>query len=1256
MEWKDDQRRVIEQSGTNLLVSASAGSGKTAVLVERVFHRIMRPPVHIDELLILTFTRAAAAELRERIGARIEAGIENGEGDAAHLRRQKRLLHRAQITTIDGFCSYVIRSYAGESELEPGFRVMEDAESRLLRRDTAKELLEACHLDGDPAFAEAFADFAQNFTNGRSEDALIDLILRMYDAAVSRPYPERFLDDCRKQLQTSGGGGALFSRESDFRREVRELAERGLASAETAERAVWSGAPNSYRDVPAAYRAFFDGLLRMETDVGGDGGAEDGAGAAGDESGAWYDRAFGYLSAFSAPSTPRRSSSGKDPAVDAGKNAIAARCAACKALLETLKNEYFFASSAVLSRFGETEAEQCAMLIGLTERFLKAFREKKAALNAVDFSDQEHGALSVLRDAEGRRTQCARDLAGRFREVMVDEYQDSNLLQEAILTAVSRIDDGAANYFCVGDVKQSIYRFRQADPTLFLEKFQQYADGKAGVRIDLQDNFRSALPVLSVVNAVFSAAMRREAGGVEYDEPAQLRQGRVVPPLEEDGREPSVEAYLTIDESRSSAISREAREAEAAAVAERMAELLRGGRIVSETDGVRTERPVRCGDMVVLIRSLADAELFQRVLSEHGIPAYTVSRTGYFSTLEVQTVLAFLSVVDNPRQDIPYAASLRQVEDLGAEDLAQIRLFGAESGAQGPACGAEGGTEDGAGEEMPDRSVSFSDRVRAYAAAGPDPALREKTAHFVKLFDSFRASEGEIPLHELITRILDETGYGLYLRSLPGGARRYANVRMLIERAYDFGQTSYTGLFHFNRYISQLQKASVDFGEAPTEGEGSDVVRILTIHGSKGLQYPVVFLPQLDRRFNQKDLSETVLIHPKLGCAMRVTDRTSHVRAETVRYRYLRRKLKAEETGEELRVLYVAMTRAEQKLILSGSVKRNHLTELEKDPGAPFSDDGRLSAERILGASSYLDLLLPLFLKFDREKALPFDLRYGTPQEAVQRTDLRKIRQADEVKALLRQNPDETVDPGMKELLERRFSYEYPYRGEDRIPVKLSVSELKHAAMQPAEDDGKNAFEMPDVIPLVPEFRKEKSGGLTGSDRGTAYHTLLSNLDFAALSDAANDAAVIRAIDAAKADLAARGILTEEQAEAVVTADIAAFAGSREGRRMAAAQRDGALFLEQPFTMQVPASEADPSWPETEKILIQGIIDVFFEEDDGLILLDYKTDRVKSGQELISRYRTQLDLYAEALTKATGKPVREKLIYSFALRQTIPLD
>ena len=1183
MKWTSEQQKVIDLRNRNILVSAAAGSGKTAVLVERIIRRLTEDdtPTDVDRLLIVTFTEAAAAEMKERISAAIEKKLEERPGDI-RLERQATLIHSAQITTIHSFCLAVIRDHFHVIGIDPGFRIAEEGELKLLKQDVLEDLLEECYAEAK----EEFLDFTERFGSGKRDKKIEEIILKMYEYSRSYPRPDRWLDQCVKAYASEDLEVRAEERVHMRAADIERVLERGLKICEEPD------GPYMYGDMLDSDLQELERLQQAEN----------------------FDAMYSAAAGFKW----KRLSSKKDDTVSPDKKEKVKKLREqAKSLLKGMQEDYFYAPREVWQQDMQDALPSVVTLTELVKRFAHMLDEKKRLRNMIDFNDMEQFALAILteeKDGELVPSAVAGEYQDRFDEVMIDEYQDSNLVQETILTSVSRVSRGEYNIFMVGDVKQSIYSFRLSRPELFMEKYNTYSlKDSVTQRIDLHKNFRSREEVLDSVNDIFRQIMKKELGGIEYDDSAALYPGAEFPPLPSGKKDFCKSELLLLDKEDTG--GEDERQAEARMIARRIRELIRDGVVLDKE--TREYRRVQYRDIVILTRSIRGwAEVFSSVLGEEGIPAYSVSREGYFETYEVSVLLDYLKILDNVRQDLPLAAVLTSAfGGLDTRELAEIRIAHPnvpfyEAAAM---CAEGDAAEDACMEELRGKLRRFYDQVRYF---------REKVPY--------------TPIHELLEDIIDKTGYGLYIAAMPGGAQRMANVEMLTERAAAFEGTSYKGLFNFVRYIAQLKKYDVDYGEAGIMDEQADTVRIMSIHKSKGLEFPIVFVAGMGKKFNTQDTKGSVLLHPDWGAGVDLIDLKRRTKTPTFLKKMIREETALENLAEEMRILYVALTRAKEKLIMTGAAK--------------ITEDGAVSdissVFRAEGAKCYLDWVLPCILSDETGK-----VKQESPVEvSVFRAEDLTLQQEEtqaEVVAedVLRNWDDSQVyEPELRERLDAQIDYVYPFEDEGKMKLKFTVSELKKWASL-AEEAGEEMYEEPVVVPLIPEFLKEEEI-LTGAPRGSAYHKLLELLDFTVDYDVEN-------LTAAVQQLRQEGRLTDEMAECIRPKDILRFLGCRSGRRMADAARNGKLYKEQPFVLSVDASEIYPEDCSGEKILVQGIIDVYFEEPDGLVVLDYKTDKVRTGNELKEKYHAQLDYYAQALEQLTEKPVKEKIIYSFTLGEEI---
>ena len=1232
VKWTEEQQKVISLRDRNILVSAAAGSGKTAVLVERILSKITDPeaPVDIDRLLIMTFTRAAAGEMKERISSAIESALYE-DPDNEHLQRQSTLLHTAQITTIDGFCAYIIRNYFHLIGLDPGYRTADEGELKLLREDVTGKLLEDYYSEKQ----EKYEKFVECFASGKDDEALGGMIQKLYEMAMSNPFPEEWLDACLDDYKIE------TTEELRETKCIKLLWKAAVDELETAEHLAREArklcdapdGPNLYGEALDSDLLFIRKLKKT---------AEE--------------RDYNVLAQLlEKPSFARLSGKKMPEADEQKKQRIKELREEEKEILRELGQKYFQGTEEEILDMLKCSREPLEMLVELTRQFAERFGKAKREKNILDFTDMEHFALKILmkkEDGQMQMSQAAIELSEKYEEVLVDEYQDSNLVQELLTTAVSGWVNQRKNIFMVGDVKQSIYRFRLARPELFMEKYKSYSveDGEEQ-RIDLHKNFRSRAQVLESVNFIFRQIMGENLGGIAYDKDAALYPGADFPA---GGSREFVKTEVLLVEKDGAELEEEAgdqnaQELEALAIAQRIQGMVGREEIVDKKTG--KYRPVEYGDIVILLRSAYGwSETFREVLASQGIPVYCTSRTGYFSALEIITVLNYLKVCDNPLQDIPLTGVLRSpMVGCTSQELAQIRVLY-----------PQGLLWDSVEQYVKSREEGYD------AAEKP---LMEKLQKFLELLEKVRNMATYTPVHQLILFILKETGYGNYARALPGGEQRYANLSMLVEKAMAYEKTSYRGLFNFVRYIEQLQAYEVDYGEVNLAGAGSTAVEIMTIHKSKGLEFPVVFAAGMGKQFNFQDLNARLLIHPELGLGTDAILPEKRIIASSLNKQMVRRELLKESLGEELRVLYVAMTRAKEKLILTGAVGK--LDKRIPSLAGFLEEEGQVLPLGVrLKARNYWDFVLPALARHRSMTELFGE--YGVPMHRIEGFydapadfNIRKItlHQMTEEEILLQTgnqmqeevlknwDPEQIYDAKVREEIEERFSYVYPFRYLEEIPVKVSVSELKKRGWQDNEvlrmvpEDTEVEAEMP-----VPGFMKASGEEYRGAARGTAYHRVMECLDYLQVeTDEQLKKQLERLVEGQK--------LSEQERDCIRILDIRRFVDSGLGQRMKNAAVQRRLYREQPFVIQRSAAVLDDLW-QGETVLVQGIIDAYFVEDGEIVLVDYKTDRVRRGQEqkLIDLYHVQLEDYAQALERMTGKKVKEKIIYSFTLQKEIVLQ
>lgn len=1271
MKFTPEQQRVIELHNSNILVSAAAGSGKTAVLVERIIRMICdgEHPADIDRLLIVTFTNAAAAEMRERIAAGITARLETDPGNE-HIQKQSALLHNAQITTIDSFSLFLIRNHFNEIGLDPDFRVADEGEIKLLQQEVLAQLLEDAYAGQFvPETPEQFHACVEYFCPGGRESVLEQHILNLSRYAGSFPWPAEWLEE-RKNDYAAGDMEALVH--SDYGQYLTERVNRTVEGCLEKLREVkrlceLPDGPYMYGELTEAEIEQMERLTSCKD--------------------------LEEQAAKVPTVTFGRLPSKKDDSVDPAKRELAKAIRnSVKDTLSDLSESYFKTPLELAVEQGKACREPLRMLLDLVLEFDRRLLAAKQERHLIDFSDMEHYALQILlkrekvEESDGTGTDrtetkyrivpsdVAMEYRQYFQEILIDEYQDSNLVQEYLLSAISGEEEGRYNRFMVGDVKQSIYKFRLARPELFLEKYDTYQETGDLCRIDLAKNFRSRVQVVDAVNGVFSRIMSRKIGGIAYDDKAALYPGATYPAAEDPayGSEALLIRKPEKGEREESGIGEQhtegagvlvdydnVRQLEALAIAARIKQLKGSLQVMEKSTGEL--RPVRYSDMVILLRTTSGwDEEFKKILEQQGIPVYITSKTGYFGALEVQELLQFLRVLDNPRQDIPLFGVMQSVfGGFTQEEIAQIR-----SGGEGHSRKRMTLYEALKEVAQSGRTVEEGEEISAGESAGEEAELSQKADTFLQRIGHYRDLTPFTSIRDLLQRILDDYDYLNYVTALPAGSKRRANVEMLLTKASAFEKTSYFGLFHFIRYMEQLEKYDVDYGEADTLDENADVVRIMSIHKSKGLEFPVVFVSGLSKRFNMQDANQSLIVDMDLGVAVDYVDSVRRIKNKTLRRAVLSAKMKEDNLAEELRVLYVALTRAREKLILTAVLDKAD----EKWELAQMTGQERLTYLDFCEAGSYMDFLLPILpqtgiaVKTLRTEDLAVEELREQLRMGDRREQLRLIACGE---TTLTGDPEENERKLM--YLRERFAYQYPHPGLQKLYTKTTVSELKIAAMAEKDEAAFHTFEEKEVVPYIPGFRREQEK-VSGAVRGNAFHRTMELLDFmyvfvesGLFEKCPGDYETYRKrLDAERLKNRLEEFLqretislrlTEEYAKAVSLPKILNFLEQELAYRMWRAQEQGLLYREQPFVLGIDAKRLDPDLPEGEKVLIQGIIDVFFIEDGEIVLLDYKTDVIDSLEALWNRYNVQIQYYEEALTKLMQMPVKERILYSFYLEK-----
>lgn len=1319
--WTEEQKAVIAHREGNLLVSAAAGSGKTAVLVEHVLSLILEENASLSSLVLMTFTEAAAEEMKERIKKRLEEHLQMGYDK--RILREIALLPTANISTIHAFCKRLIEeNYAGLS-IDAHFRIGDTGEMSLLQSDILEELLEEEYEKKE----ESFLAFVDQFSMGKKDKGIEELILKLYNLASAMPFPKAYLEG----LLEEDAHSRREKWEKDLYEDMKSRLENlSLLYEDALDLCREPNGPIEYEERILEERDQCLALANAEN-------LED------------LVRGLESLSFGRLKSTKSE-----------GKELVKSLRERGKKTLKAWQENYRLLPKELEEEVEEKGQKRILELVRLCLLFLERYQKEKEERAVLDFSDLEHFALKLLyqdgedesieeeaeikaeteinheieagkygtkeiemgKEKEVRYSALADELAKSYREILVDEYQDSNLVQEYIVRALSQERFGKPNVFQVGDVKQSIYRFRMARPELFLEKYHDENYPK----IFLRKNFRSDEGVLSAVNTLFFKIMKKAFGGIEYDLENSLFLGKLR--TEEARQEASSgENQGKEDKAQSGEEQKDKPEDEAPITGKQrrdqtellLLELEKTGSSDEDGDGnsssgkslskleleckmiaakVREllEKGYAYKDMVILLRSphSVSREMVD-IFGKEGIPAYAELKTGYYSAVEVETVLSFLAIIDNPRQDIPMAAVLRSpLFSFTDEELGQIVL-------------AKGSLYEKPYDKSKENAVNLS----LQAEKALSPGLEEKWQNFQGKLERYRRLSRSLRLHSLLTLIYEETDYYNYVRALPLGEKRQANLDQLLEDAKQFEKGSYSGLFHFIRYIEKVKKQEQDQGEATVFSEKDDLLRIMSIHHSKGLQFKVVFLSQLHKTFNKMDSKAKMLMDSELGLAADYLDLETRIKYPSLHKIAIKEKGERESLGEELRVLYVAMTRAEEKLILTGVCKN------EEDLIKKFPVRERLSLEDIRGATSYLAWILMAYSRsfFESTKTEEIALRFIS-KEDLEENEGKAMGEA----ISLQKKLYEFLGTGREKteaekLMEEHFSYVYPYEKSTHRSPKYSVSLLKMKAM---EEHGEALSETgQEGKAVAPEWDEEKierteeiAEGLESQEHSTKDKGE-SNTEIRQQATEEHDSPLIQKMKAEGKNIGAaigdsyhhalafydysRDIsqlsefLSPEEYGLLNQEKLKKFLDSPLGQLFAKAYKENTLYREQHFMQEVEyeklfpedgavgegAEEAESSNAASvesnagivesngdrtvdnsvEKVILQGIIDAFIMEEEGIILVDYKTDRVKDGEELRNRYQKQIDLYSEALEQILGKKVRRRVLYSFSLGEEVDL-
>ncbi|RSK26356.1 helicase-exonuclease AddAB subunit AddA [Bacillus sp. HMF5848] len=1226
-QWTDEQWQAAVADGSDMLVAAAAGSGKTAVLVERIIQKLTRDinPIDIDRLLVVTFTNASAAEMRNRIGEALERELQSLP-QSLHLRRQLNLLGKAHISTLHSFCLDVVRKYYYKVDIDPGFRIVDDTEGQLLRDEVIDEMFEQYYQNGN----EEFYDLADRYSGDKGDSELQELILKVYDYSRSLPFPNIWLNSLTNSYRVDEN---LRIDDLPYISDVKKQILMQLKGAKEMLLAAYNMCLLPAGPAPRAEQILIEQPI-----------IESAITALEQED---WEAVYTKMQASFPTTKPIRGDfdkSLKDSVDDLRKRA--------KGIFDDIQNNYFGRRPDLLLTDLQSMEQPVHMLVTCVKDFSERYSALKAEKAIVDFSDLEHYTLSIFNEntTEDSTALIPSDIAQTYRtkftEVLVDEYQDTNQVQESILQLVTKDEEATGNMFMVGDVKQAIYRFRLAEPMLFLRKYKRFShqgSSSTGLKIDLNKNFRSREQVLSSTNFIFKQIMNETVAEIDYNSDAELKLGFIDYPTNEDMKS----ELLLIDKNGSDGsaddstvedlMDVETAQLEARVMAQKIKHLIDSKFPIYDRKSKAT-RPIQYRDIVILLRSMPWASQIMEEFKEFHIPIYAQLSTGYFDAVEVGVMLELLRVIDNPQQDIPLAAVLRSpIVGLSEEDLAYMRIHNK-------------------------RGNLYEAMAQFVEAHGYERAeLAESISYFYERLQTWRSLAREGSLTDLIWKLYEDTGYYDFVGGLINGKQRQANLRALYDRAHQYEQTSFRGLFRFLRFIEKMRERGNDLGTAKSLGEQEDVVRLMTIHSSKGLEFPVVFVAGLNRKFNTQDLGNTYLLDKELGFGTKVINPTLRIMYPSLIQLAIKHRMKQELIAEEMRVLYVALTRAKEKLYLVGTIDKLDKT-VSRWQSISSHNKWALPSHELSNASSYLDWVGPAVTRHQTARSLHAEVMnvnsdiYEYPCSwQVSTISKEQLQKADQLELDLEQNRLEFIKqqktvPINESLLDEvkarlDWRYEYPMAVQHRS--KQTVSEIKRAHESMDEYSASSLLQATSAPVLAdrPRFMQEKT--LTAAERGTAMHTVMQHIDLLqCVTKSSIEKQVFLMVE--------RELLTSEQAEVIDIDKIVSFFETSIGQRLL---RAPLVKREVPFSMSVPAKMAYPDWQgeETELVLVQGVMDCVFEDDEGLVLLDYKTDaiygRFKDWDEakavMLDRYKLQIQLYRQALSHVWGNAPTHCYLYFF---------
>ncbi|UUC43242.1 helicase-exonuclease AddAB subunit AddA [Clostridioides difficile] len=1269
-KWTKEQLEVIESRECNLLVAAAAGSGKTAVLVERIIQMITsrENPIDIDKLLVVTFTNAAASEMRERIGDAIGKALdENPENK--HLQNQLVLLNKSSITTIHSFCLDVIKSNFHRISLDPNFRIGDQTECAILKQEAIEEVFEDLYEERD----EGFLNLVESYAERGGDKEVQDIILGIYSFAMASPEPKKWLIDSAERFNIDENfdfSQSIWARAilDTVKIEINGLClnmERALKEVESIEEL-----ETFAEKLSAEYKKIIDISQACNKS---------------------WDETYKKMSSMSFENYVKgvkRISKDAPSYIKESKEKA-------KTIRDKTKKSLESIVSATFNKDNDSIREEIKYLYNIVKpisnivlRFEEEYSNKKREKGIIDFNDIEHFALNILTDVDEKGNIVPSDIAvgyrNKFYEIFIDEYQDSNLVQEVLLKAVANTE--TPNRFMVGDVKQSIYRFRQAKPELFLQKYNNYNDkkGSSHRKIMLYKNFRSREEVVDAVNYIFENIMNENIGEIEYTEKERLNLGAN---FEMDTDEKSIiggatEIHLIqknnkLDDdiindkddrtnNKESEIEEEEKldniQLEARMVGKIIKDLMKvneEGKLQKVYDkGIGGYRPVEFRDIVILLRATsAWAPVFADELMNMDIPTYADVGVGYFDTIEIKTILSLLQIIDNPMQDIPLISVLKSpIFGFTPEDLIDIRVQ----------------SKDKIFYEVLKSTAEYNEfkdsQNENESEFIPSEECINKSKDFLIKLKEFKEKSMYMSTDKFIWYLYTRTGYYAYVGALPGGSQRQANLKVLFERAKQFEETSLKGIFNFVNFIEKLKKSSSDMGSAKTLGENANVVRIMSIHKSKGLEFPVVICSAMGKNFNTQDFKKSILYHHNLGYGPQLVDYERRISFPSIAKEALKSKINIENLSEEMRVLYVAFTRAKEKLIITGSTRNIQDSIKRWSNGVENSDT--ISQYEILKGKNFLDWIMPCVLKHrDLSNLLDevgldavFSVEHNSKWygKLWDKNDILVEKKNDEekesIEKILEKIDVDSPDSDYYNEIEEKLNYIYPYEFSTRKPATISVTEIKKIQNNYEEELINTIFEQKVILkkPLFIQNEEEREK-ISGAERGTIVHLVMEVLDLKNVSNVNDIKSQIRGF-------VSKGIITEKQASIVNPYKIYKFFESNIGKRMLNAElinREKSIYaqvnMKDIYIYEKLINNDDKKLYDEESVMLRGIVDAYFEEDNQIVLVDYKTDFVNEENinQIIEKYKKQLDLYADSIETLTGKSVKEKCIYLFGVDEAV---